>query len=242
MQERLIAQMREVEERHWWFRARREVLLSLVRSELEPGARFLDAGCGTGFFLEAARRFFDVTGLDPSPEAIAACARRGLHRTMQGGLEDLPAIGGGFDGAALFDVIEHLDDDVAALQAARGALRPGGRIFVTVPAYSWLWSHHDDIHGHRRRYTRSRLRDLLREAGCQQVRTGYFNARMFPVALAVRGWQRLTGLGRESDLRVPPDLINSLFGRCFAGEASRLGRKGAAGYPFGLSVFAVGTA
>ena len=242
MEERLIAQMREVEERHWWFAGRREVLLALVRSELEPGASLLDVGCGTGFFLEGAAAHVQTAGLDPSLQAVTFCASRGLSSVHLGGVEHLAALQGQFDAITFFDVIEHLPDDIGALRLARSVLRPGGRGFISVPAYQWLWSHHDEAHGHQRRYTAALLRTRLAAAGFRDVRTGFFNARLFPLALAVRGWQKLTGRALEADLEPPPEPVNRWFRGWFAGESHLVGRPGSAGYPFGLSVFGVGTA
>jgi SAM-dependent methyltransferase len=242
MEERLIEQMRELEERHWWFAGRREVLLALVRGELQPGARLLDVGCGTGYFLEAAAHSYDVAGLDPSATAVAFCSRRGLAGVRTGGVDLLASLQGPFDAVTFFDVIEHLPDDTAALRLARSVLPPGGRVFVSVPAYRWLWSHHDDVHGHQRRYTAEDLRNRLRNAGFQKIRTGYFNARLLPLAIVVRRWQKLTGHGLEADLALPPDLVNRWFRRCLSGESRRLRRPGSSGYPFGLSVFGVGSA
>lgn len=241
MEERLIVRMREVEERHWWFAGRREVLLGLVGTELTEGARLLDVGCGTGFFLEAAAGRYRVSGLDPSQQSVAFCRKRGLG-VVQGGIEVLRDWGPEYDAVVLFDVIEHLADDLAALTLARQVLRPGGRVFVSVPAHRWLWSHHDDAHGHQRRYTRDLLGARMTAAGFHRVRTGYFNARLFPLAVLVRGVQRLTGRGLEADLQPPAEPVNRLFRALFSGEARRLGRPGSMGYPFGLSVFGVGVA
>lgn len=242
MEERLIAQMREVEERHWWFAGRREVLVALVASELPPGAALLDVGCGTGYFLEAAAGRFDVAGLDPSPQAVAFCASRRLADVRAGGVEDLAQLDRRFDAVTFFDVIEHLPDDVDALRLARAVLRPGGQVFVTVPAYQWLWSHHDDVHGHQRRYTASRLSRTMAEAGLRPSRSGYFNARLFPLAVAVRGWQKVTGRALEADLAPPRDPVNRWFRDLLAGESGRLARPRSRGYPFGLSVFGVARA
>lgn len=242
MEERLIAQMRRDEERHWWFSGRRQVLLALVRAELPEGARLLDVGCGTGFFLEAAATRYEVSGLDPSPQAVGFCRDRGLAGVREGGVADLEHLDATYDAVTFFDVIEHLPDDVGALALARQVLRPGGRVFVSVPAYQWLWSHHDEAHGHQRRYTRNLLHARLAAAGFAHARTGYFNARLFPAALAVRGFQRLTGQGLEADLQPPAAPVNRLFTRLFSGEARRLAEPGSTGYPFGLSVFGVGVA
>ena len=242
MEERLIAQMRADEEKHWWFVARRRVLLSLVASGIQPGARLLDVGCGTGFFLEAAAEKYAVAGLDPSPQAVGFCLARGLRGVREGGVASLAGMTPDLDAVTFFDVIEHLPDDLGALTLARQVLRPGGRVFVSVPAHQWLWSHHDEAHGHQRRYTSERLRQQLATAGFTNTRTGYFNARLLPLALLIRGFQRMTGRGLEADLQPPPGSVNRLFTRIFAGEAGRLGRPASSGYPFGLSVFGVGVA
>jgi SAM-dependent methyltransferase len=242
MEERLIAQMRRDEERHWWFAGRRQVLLGLVGAEFAPGARLLDVGCGTGFFLEGGAGRYDLRGLDPSPQAVGFCHQRGLSSVREGGVEALANLGPDFDGVTFFDVLEHLPDDIGALTSARRALRPGGRVVVSVPAYRWLWSHHDEAHGHQRRYTCDLLHSRFTAAGFRQVRTGYFNARLFPFAILVRAAQRLTGRGLEVDLQPPVEPVNRLFTRLFSGEARRLGRAGSRGYPFGLSVFGVGVA
>lgn len=242
MEQRLIEQMRTHEERHWWFSGRRQVLLALVRAELPERARLLDVGCGTGFFLEAAATRYQVSGLDPSPQAVEFCRDRGLAEVCEGVVGDLGGLTAKYDAVTFFDVLEHLPDDIGALLLARRVLRPGGRVFVSVPAHQWLWSHHDEVHGHQRRYTKSLLRARLTAAGFVPANTGYFNARLFPIALAVRGFQRLTGMGLEADLRPPTLPINRLFTKIFAGEAGRFTQPGSAGYPFGLSVFGVGVA
>jgi SAM-dependent methyltransferase len=240
MEERLIALMGREEDRHWWFAGRRRVLLALVNAELPAGARLLDVGCGAGGFLNAAQERYLVSGLDPSQQAVSFCRARGLNGVRQGGIEALAGLSERYDAVTFFDVIEHLDDDVGALRLARSVLAPGGRVLVSVPAYQWLWSHHDAINGHRRRYTATLLHRRLGDAGFRNVRTGYFNARLFPIALSVRLVQRLTGRGLEADLQPPAEPVNRVFLRLFAGEARRLGRSGSMGYPFGLSVFGVG--
>lgn len=240
MEERLIAQMRRDEDRHWWYVGRRRVLLALVQAELPAGCRLLDVGCGTGAFLEAAAPRYRVAGLDPSPQAVGFCHARGLSGVRQGGVEALAGLAERYDAVTFFDVIEHLDDDVGALQLARSVLTPGGRVIISVPAYRWLWSHHDEINGHRRRYTAGLLSQRLAAAGLREVRVGYFNARLFPAALLVRLGQRLSGRGLEADLRPPAEPVNRVFRHLFGGEARRLSRPGSRGYPFGLSVFGVG--
>ena len=115
---------------------------------------------------------------------MAFCRERGLARVVQGGIEDAERLlPGGFDAVTLLDVVEHLDDDVAALRTAGRLLRPGGTLLVTVPAYQWLWSGHDVVNQHRRRYTSGRLRSALSAAGIAEARVTYFNGLLLPLAV-----------------------------------------------------------
>src|SRR3990172_5639918 len=116
----LFATFAEVEQRHWWFQARREIVLALAGDLLPEGTRVLDVGCGTGFVLERLRERYDAFGVDVSPIAVDLCRARGLDRVAQGRTEDLSALEGRrFGGIFLLDVLEHLDDDLGALARLR---------------------------------------------------------------------------------------------------------------------------
>lgn len=239
MDAELYPAIRRIENSHWWFRARRRLLLGLLERYLPPGSRLLDVGCGTGFFLEAAGRW-ERFGVDPSEQAVAYCRERGLDGVRQAGVEALAALDlPPADAVTFFDVLEHLDDDRAALRAARVRLRPGGWVFATVPAYQWLWSRHDVHHHHRRRYTAGRLAAAFADAGLEPVHVGYFNARLFPVAVGVRAMQRLTGRDHGTDHDLPSPVLNRFLERTFEGEGRRLHRTPTRTYPFGLSVLGV---
>jgi len=136
----------------------------------------------------------------------------------------------------LLDVIEHVDDDVAALRAARAAVGEGGLLVVTVPAYQWLWSGHDEVLGHRRRYTAAGLRAAVERAGFEVLRVSYFNTLLFPLLAAVRGWKRLRG-DRGHDLRRPTAPLNRLLEGVFAFERHLVPRLP---LPFGASLLLIG--
>jgi SAM-dependent methyltransferase len=145
-----------------------------------------------------------------------------------------------FDLAVSLDVIEHLEDDLAALRELRRVLAPGGALLVTVPAYQWLWSGHDEINHHHRRYTRRSLQRVAEQAGWSQVRTTYFNSLLLPAAIVLRVLDRVSrGRTTESslDLWVPPDPLNWLLQRPLALEAALIARGGR--IPAGLSLMAV---
>src|ERR1700694_4954563 len=156
-------QTHRAEDRHWWYRGRREVLERVIADiGLPASARILDAGCGSGRnMLEMARRG-NVAGVELSSASAELARARESGEVIEGSVMELPFEDGSFDLATSLDVIEHLDDDLGSLRELRRVVAPGGSLLVTVPAYPWLWSHHDEINHHRRRYTR---RSLARVAG-----------------------------------------------------------------------------
>jgi SAM-dependent methyltransferase len=222
-----------VEDRHWWFTARRSIILHIVSQLAPPGASVLDIGCGTGFTLEALTQRYDAWGLEPDP-AVRERARDAVrHRVLPGDTSNLSALGGRtFDVALMLDVLEHVEDDRAELSSAMAALSPGGKLVITVPANPSLWSDHDDRNGHYRRYTEASLRTLLAKAGLTPTLCTHINSRLYPLARL----QRRSKYSSSKALRVPAAPVNALFAKIFAGERRHLSR----GYARGLSLLSVG--
>lgn len=243
MDDSLFATFAEVEQRHWWFQARREIVLAVAGNLLPEGARLLDVGCGTGFVLERLRERYEAFGVDVSPLAVELCRARGLDRVAVGSTEDLSAVEAcRFSGIFLLDVLEHLDDDLGALVRLREVLAPGGVVIITVPAFMFLWSPHDEVNEHRRRYRLAELRRLLARAGFEVERATYFNASLFPLAAVVRVAGRVLGARGTGGLRIPPEPINGVLRRIFASERHWLTRGPHGGsFPFGVSLLAVGS-
>ncbi len=152
---------------------------------------------------------------------------------------EMPFADDSFDLVVSLDVIEHLEDDLAALREFRRTVAPGGALLVTVPAYQWLWSGHDEINHHHRRYTRRSLQRVAEQAGWKQVRTTYFNSLLLPVAILLRVLERFSTKTTESslDLWIPPEPLNWLLQRPLALEAALIARGGR--IPAGLSLLAV---
>jgi len=233
-------QTHQAEDRHWWYRGRRTVLEQVMDGlGLPPGARILDAGCGSGRnMIELARRG-TVTGVELSAPSVEKARERGCGEVVEGSVLDMPFADDSFDLAVSLDVIEHLEDDLGALRELRRTVAPGGALLVTVPAYQWLWSGHDEINHHQRRYTRRSLQGVAEQAGWSQTRTTYFNSLLLPVAILLRVLDRVNTKTTESslDLWVPPEPVNRVLEVPLRLEAAMIARGGR--IPAGLSLLSV---
>lgn len=226
---------------HWWFVGRRAILDALIRDLFSPipelRRRILEVGCGSGGNLGLLARFGRVEAVEHDARARdLARARTGIdvrQATLPG---NLPVEDGAFTLVTLLDVLEHVEEDRAALEAVGRKLGPDGRLLVTVPAMPWLWSAHDVAHHHKRRYTRASLTAVLASAGLDVERSGYFNGLLFPLAVARRLLNRLSGSAATSDDAIPPRPVNAILRAVFASERHLIVRTG---LPIGLSVFAV---
>lgn len=224
------------DQHHWWFRGRRAVVVSVLRSVFPDGKlKLVEIGCGSGSLLPAAAEFGDVVGVETSPDLSAVARQRGFT-VLSGSLPDqLPLAAGYYDGVLLFDVLEHVDDDREALSAAGRILRPGGLLVCTVPAYQWLWSSHDELVGHRRRYTARCLKRVARDAGFHPLRTTYFNTLLAPPIVGIRLLKRWYG-ATGHDLSRPAAPLNAVLAWVFSLEAGLLR---CANFPFGVSVLLI---
>jgi SAM-dependent methyltransferase len=156
---------------HFWFTHRRSAIREAARDCLagQGRARVLDFGCGDGEVLTELSRHFRAVGFDPRVNDLSLARRRGATRLVAARGDSLPFTRS-FDLVGLFDVVEHVADDVDLLRGAAALAVPGGFVLLTVPADPRLWSKFDRYAGHYRRYTRRALEGLLRDAGLEQVR------------------------------------------------------------------------
>jgi len=218
----------ELEARHWWFRGRRAVCTGLLRDELagEAPKRVLDLGAGSGGFLAELRALgAQVVYTDLDAGVLAACRERGFPNGVRARGEGLPFRDASFDLVCLFDVLEHIADDVHALREVRRVLRPGGHVCLHVPAHPFLFARNDEVAGHERRYTRRSLDRALQSAGFTARRNGHTNMLLFPliapVVLAMKAADklRLTPRGDYTNLSWdPPAVVHEALYRLFAME------------------------
>jgi len=233
-------QTHRAEDRHWWYQGRRRVLeQAIARLGLPAQARILDAGCGSGRNMVELAHHGIVTGVELSGTSVRLARERETGEVLEGSVMDTPFDDGSFDLTVSLDVIEHLEDDVGALHELRRVTKPGGALLVTVPAYQWLWSGHDEINHHHRRYNRRTLLAAAREAGWQLESSTHFNFLLLPVAILLRGLERFKPSTTKSslDLWVPPAPLNWVLRQPLNLEAGVIGRGGS--IPAGLSLLAV---
>jgi SAM-dependent methyltransferase len=229
-----------LEDVYWWFIARRQLAVEVLAREIagRADARILDVGCGTGSNLSAFCQLGRAVGVDMSTDALEFCRQRGIERVALSEIESLPFPDGTFDVVTAMDILEHTDDDLAALGELRRVLRPGGLMLATVPAYGFLWSEHDEALKHRRRYTAHELRNKLTVTNFQIERTSYFITSLFLPIFAMRIHQGLfkKSTHPQTSVRLLPPWLNSGLVRLL-GLERRLFRR--MNLPFGVSIVAL---
>ena len=232
------AEYAAAEDAHWWFVARRRILERVLDDlRLPPDAAILEAGCGTGGNLALLARYGRLHALEIDEGAREVASRRGVTDVAAGALpRPIPFGSERFDLIAMLDVLEHVVDDRRALVNLRDRLKPGGRLLLTVPAYMFLWSRHDEVNHHQRRYTRSALVRLMRETGYDVRHATYFNTLLFPLVLGVRTLNNLLGRDEGSDLAMPSPPVNKLLTQVFASERHLIPHTA---LPFGVSLLLV---
>lgn len=236
MDPRYRSAYRDLHERHWWWRARRRIVLDEIRRVRPSGdwGAVLDVGCGDGLLFRELAPFGRVVGVEPAADVVTAAGRsRGeIHvRPFDRGFDPHERYGL----ILMLDVLEHMEDPADAAAHAGELLEPDGALLVTVPAFRALWTAHDELNAHRTRYTRSSLGRLLEGAGLRVRRMRYLFHWLAPVKLAVRGIEAL----RPSPGRVPgipPAPVNRLLERVSTLE-HRI--PGGLAPPFGSSLLAV---
>ena len=229
----------KLEATHWWFVARATIIMSLLRREISKNSgrpRIVDLGCGTGGMLLHLRDLGPSAGVDASPEAVAIAREKTGTDVRLGSLpHDVPFDDGTFDVVTVLDVVEHIDDDVASLKKTYDLLRPGGLMVCTVPAHQYLWSEHDVLNEHKRRYSRSELRTKLENTGYNIRLLSFYNMFFYPPVAVLRLLRR-NRTEHKPQLGIVPAPLNAVFTALFASEKYLLKL---AALPVGVSLIAI---
>lgn len=238
MERIIFDRMAALDQTHWWYVARRRILREAIARLVRPpqAARILEIGCGTGHNFAMLGEFGTIDAIEVDDAARAIASERLGRPVGSAPLPELPGIADGqYDLIALLDVLEHIRDDRAALASIRRKLAPGGRILLTVPANEWMWSAHDTVHHHFRRYNPATLRRTFADAGATAHFIGHFNSLLFPLAAGFRIAGKLMGRDQADDAQ-PAAPLNRAFTGIFAAERHLVGR---VPMPFGVSLLAI---
>lgn len=230
--------MYELEDHYWWFVGRRNLALKLLRKYLPKAQRptILDLGCGTGVVSRELSQWSEPISLDMSPLALRFCQERNLTRPVLARSERLPLQDGQVDAVVALDILEHVENDIAAFAEASRVLRPGGIVILSVPAFRSLWGPHDVALMHHRRYRKAEVKARLQEAGLEPIRISYSVFFLFPVVVGLRVLEkRKKGPAKASLIPVPEWMNRALIGLQSV-EASMIA---AVPLPWGSSVIAV---
>lgn len=252
MQQQYYKEYYTLERNHWWFTARLRILEGLLNKRILSAksgpVQILNAGVATGATSEMLANYGEVTSLEYDGECCEFLRTELNMDVIQGSLTELPFEDNSFDVVCAFDVIEHIDDDRLAVQEIKRVLKDDGHIFLTVPAFMFLWSHHDVVNEHFRRYTSKQLSGILKGLDFNIQYRSYFNfALFFPIA-AIRVLAKLLpkkkvkedaeSTGSDFEKFNSSGLLNKFLYRLFLSEKPLL--KGGVRFPFGVSLMAIG--
>lgn len=238
MEKEFYLQYVSVEDKHWWFVARRQIIERVIcQLGLPKNAQILEAGCGTGGNLQMLSRHGRCSAMELDEIACSLANQRQVVPVKRGSLPDNIPFTSEYDLILILDVIEHLDNDLSALKALYYKLKPGGYLLITVPAYQFLWSEHDEINHHKRRYKLKGLKQVAIKAGYEINYGSYFNTILFPLVAVARLLGRFLPKQNKNqlskDLVLPSKPVNRFLKWLFASERGLINRFS---LPFGVSI------
>lgn len=230
----------ELEKSNWWFRVRRNIILSILEKyDIGKDNKILDYGCGSGFLVgQLQDKSLDAYGADISKEAIEFGTNRGTKNLSQLSGIEVNFSDGCFDTILAMDVIEHIEDDESVVKELERLLKPGSYLIITVPAYQWMWGVQDEVAHHYRRYTMSSVQNLItNNTNLKFLKKSYFNSFLFPPIALVRLISKWLNLkSRESDFDINNNFLNSLLYGIFNFESKFLRY---INFPFGVSILLI---
>ena len=230
----------ENEEKNWWFVGRRKAVLRMLEG-VPKSAKIVDIGCSGGALLLdlKTKGYTDLHGVDFSPEAITLCEKRGLNNAheMDGAATTFPD--NTFDVVVSSDSLEHIEDDSKALKEWLRILKPGGKLYLFVPAHMYLWSSHDEVNHHFRRYSYKGLKTVVTSAGFKIKKQTYWNFSLFFPVYLVRKMTNLFSKkeGNSNGILNPNSITNKFLVKFISTENKLFSLTG---FPIGVSLYVEG--
>jgi len=240
MKDVLIEKIAAQEEENWWFIGRSKIISSIMENYigLKSNLKILDVGCGAGYTTFTLTKFGNVYGMDYSFQALKYSNKRGLDKVLKSSVYALPFQTNTFDVITMFDSLEHMANDLEVLKELKRILKKDGMIFISVPAFQFLWSIHDVVLSHFRRYNSKSLASVLIRAGFKNIWSSYFMSFLFPiVAISKLVDRKKTNKENNMETGVEvPKIINKILKKLLFFENTIIKKMK---MPFGLSLFCV---
>ena len=209
--------MDSLEKFHWWFVYRQNILKFILKKYLfnmGKDAKIVDIGCGTGGNIQLLNEKYDnITGIDNNEFAIKYCKDKNLNNILQGELPNqIDIADNSVDLVLLFDVLEHVEDDNLSLSVLKNKLKSGGFLLLTVPAFSFLWSQHDEDFHHKRRYNIKQIKKMLGTLDFKIIKSSYIYFCLFPFVLFMRLLKKIfKNYSLKDDFKLNNMFLNSLI-------------------------------
>ena len=208
------------QDEHWWFKARREILSEEIKDlNLRGDIKILEIGCGAGGNISMLQKFGEVYAVELDEYSREYAKMKMQVEVQPGSLPDnIPFSDNTFDLVCLFDVLEHVKQDDKALIAIQKILVPGGKLLITIPAHQWLFSTHDKILHHHRRYSWKGIVKILNYCNYSILRMSYYNTVLFPVVVIVRLMDLFIHTDKSTGSSIPSPWLNSILFSLFRFE------------------------
>ena len=230
-----------IEDSHWWYVARRNIIRKVLNYlDLSANSEILEAGCESGGNLELLSIYGKIHAFEVDDYARDLANKRKITYVEKGSLPDnMPFITKCFDLVAMLDVLEHIDDDELALKSIRAVLKDKGKLLVTVPAYTFLWSDIYFLNHHKRRYLKRKLLSLIKDSGFSIIYSTYFNIILFQIIFIIRLIRNVFKISGKHEDDVPPDIMNNFLNKVFSFESILIPNLS---LPFGVSILVIAKA
>lgn len=226
MEAKVYKEMIEQQDQHWWFQARREILESMIVSlNLPVNAEILEIGCGTGGNISMLQKYGQVTAIELDEYARSYTSKSTGVQVHNGALpDDIPdELNKKYDLIVMFDVLEHIEQDVDSLITLKTMIKRDGYLLLTVPAYQWMFGIHDINHHHFRRYEMDDIQTKFKTASLSLIRKSYFNSLLFPLVAMIRLLEKIKKPHKDSlGFKTPNKITNSILYHIFKFEKKLL--------------------